>query len=52
MNGKVYRGKENQLYIPIEGFTQIFGMKWAYAKRNNFISIEYINEDKPVTVQP
>ncbi len=52
MNAKVYRGKENQLYIPIEGFTQIFGMKWAYAKRNNFISVEYINEDKPVTVQP
>ena len=52
LNAKVFRGLESQLYIPIEGFTKMFGMKWAYAKRNNFITVEYPTEDKPVTYQP
>ncbi len=52
MNAAVYRGKENQLYIPIEGFCNIFKFKWAYVPRNNFISIEYSEQDFPVTNQP
>ncbi len=52
LNAKVFRGNQDQLYIPIDGFAKIFGMKWAYAKRNNFITLEQPNEDKPVSFQP
>ncbi len=49
----VYRNeaKKNQLYIPMDA-VKIFEMRWAYAKRNNFILIEHESEDKPITVQP
>lgn len=49
---KVYRGREGQLYIPVDGACRIFGMKWAYAARNNFITIECSSEDHPVPIQP
>ena len=52
LDAKVFRGNCSQLYIPVEGFTKAFGMKWAYAKRNNFISIEHPSEDKPICTQP
>lgn len=48
---KVLRLDENQLYIPADG-CHAFEMRWAYAKRNNFISFEHESEDKPITVQP
>ena len=48
---KVYRGKRDQLYIPLDG-VKAFEMRWAYAPRNNFVSIEHESEDKPITVQP
>lgn len=47
----VYRGRREQLYIPVEA-CGIFGMRWDYAARNNFINFEHPSEDKPVTVQP
>lgn len=49
----VYRNAErmNQLYIPMDA-VKIFEMRWAYAKRNNFILVEHESEDKPITVQP
>lgn len=49
----VYRNAErkNQLYIPMSA-VEIFDMRWAYAKRNNFILVEHESEDKPITVQP
>ncbi|MBR6620310.1 MAG: fibronectin type III domain-containing protein [Clostridia bacterium] len=49
----VYRNAErkNQLYIPMNA-VEIFDMRWAYAKRNNFILVEHESEDKPITVQP
>lgn len=47
----VYRGERGQLYIPAEG-CRAFDMRWAYSKRNNFLSYEHESEDKPVTVQP
>jgi hypothetical protein len=31
---------------------KLFDMRWAYAKRNNFILVEHESEDKPITVQP
>ncbi len=49
--GKVYRGHRDQLYIPVDA-VEAFDMRWAYAPRNNFISIEHESEEKPVTVQP
>ena len=52
MNAPVFRGRESQLYIPIEGFCNIFGFKWAYVKRNNFISVEFKEEQFPVSYQP
>lgn len=41
----------NQLYMPADA-CELFNMRWAYAKRNNFISFEHESEDKPITVQP
>ncbi len=48
----VYRGNRGQLYIPVESVVSCFGMKWNYAERNNFISIEHVSEDIPYTEQP
>lgn len=49
----VYRGGvSNQLYIPVESVVECYGMKWAYAKKNNFISIEHATEAIPFTEQP
>lgn len=47
----VYRGTREQLYIPCDG-TLAFEMRWAYAKRNNFISFEHESEEKLITEQP
>ena len=43
--------KRNQLYIPLDA-VKLFDMRWAYAKRNNFILVEHESEEKPITVQP
>lgn len=51
LEGKVLRLHEGQLYMPAES-CKAFDMRWAYAKRNNFISFEHESEDKPITVQP
>lgn len=47
----VYRGPLEQLYIPLDA-VHAFDMRWAYAERNNFISVEHESEAKPVTPQP
>ena len=52
MKAKVFRGNSGQLYIPIDDACSIFEMRWAYAKRNNFISFEHESDSKPITVQP
>lgn len=52
LDAPVYRGLKEQLYVPLDSACKIFGMKWAYAKRNNFITIESSNESMPVPVQP
>lgn len=52
LEGKVFRGNSDQLYIPIDGSAKIFGMRWAYAARNNFISWEHESDSKPITKQP
>ena len=49
---KVFRGPADQLYMPVDTACKIYGMKWAYAERNNFITIEHVSEDHPVPVQP
>lgn len=41
----------DQLYMPAPA-CELFDMRWAYAKRNNFISFEHESEDRPITVQP
>ena len=43
--------KRNQLYIPMDA-VKLFDMRWAYAKRNNFILVEHESEEKPISVQP
>lgn len=48
----VYRGREGQLYMPIDSVCRIFDMKWAFAERNNFITVETFNESQPVPYQP
>ncbi len=52
LGAEVFRGNEGQLYMPVDGACKAFGMKWAYAKRNNFITIEHISEDHPIVLQP
>ena len=52
LGNKVIRGNGNQLYMPLASTCKIFGMKWAYAKRNNFITIESSNESEPTPTQP
>lgn len=47
----VYRGARGQLYAPADA-VKAFEMRWAYAPRNNFISVEHESEEKPVTEQP
>ena len=52
LDGNVKRFCQNQLYVPLDSACKIFGMKWAYAKHNNFITIESANESHPVPTQP
>lgn len=52
LGAEVFRGNEGQLYIPVDGACKTFGMKWAYARRNNFITIEHVNEGVPIVPQP
>ena len=47
----VIRGEREQLYVPCDG-CHAFGMRWAYADRNNFISFEHESEAHPITEQP
>ena len=49
---EVFRGREGQLYMPVDGACKAFKMKWAYAKRNNFITIEHVSENVPIVPQP
>ena len=48
----VYRGMRGQLYIPVEAVVSCFDMKWNYAVRNNFLSVEHATEQIPFTEQP
>lgn len=52
LQGEVFRGHREQLYVPAEDVARAFDMKWAYVKRNNFLSFEIATEDKPVPRQP
>ena len=52
LGGEVFKGHEGQLYMPVNGACKAFGMKWAYAARNNFITIEHVNESHPIVPQP
>ncbi len=52
LEGKVYRGNKEQLYIPLDALVSCFGMKWNYAENNNYISVEHATESIPCTVQP
>lgn len=51
LDAPVFRGHRGQLYVPV-GAVKVFEMRWAYAPRNHFISIEHESEEKPVTQQP
>lgn len=47
----VIRANRGQLYMPIDAVA-LFGMRWSYAARNNFISVEHASESHPVPRQP
>lgn len=47
----VIRANREQLYVPADAVAA-FDMRWAYSKRNNFISVEIESEAKPVSIQP
>ncbi|MBO5411260.1 MAG: hypothetical protein J6A60_08380, partial [Clostridia bacterium] len=49
---EVFRGFEGQLYMPVDASCKIFKMKWAYAARNNFITVEHASEHHPIVPQP
>ncbi len=52
LGNEVFRDNEGQLYMPVDGACKAFGMKWAYAARNNFITIEHVSEAHPIVPQP
>ena len=52
LSAPVYRGNKGQLYIPLDALVKIYGMKWAYADKNNFITVEHPSEAIPCTEQP
>ncbi len=52
LGGEVIRGNRDQLFVPIDSMCKIFGMKWAYAARNNFLTVESSNESEPTPTQP
>ena len=52
LGNEVFRGNEGQLYMPVDGACKAFKMKWAYAVRNNFITIEHVSDDHPIVPQP
>ena len=52
LGNEVFRGNEGQLYMPVDGACKAFKMKWAYAARNNFITIEHVSEDHPIVPHP
>ena len=52
LGAEVFRGNEGQLYMPVDGACKTFKMKWAYAARNNFITIEHVSENHPIVPQP
>ncbi len=52
LKSPVFRGHQNQLYVHLDSACKIFKMKWAYAKRNNFLTIESADEGHPVPEQP
>lgn len=49
--GPVFRANRDQLYMPCDG-CEVFGMRWNYSPRNNFISFEVKTQEHPVTEQP
>ncbi|MDR1629137.1 MAG: metallophosphoesterase family protein [Oscillospiraceae bacterium] len=51
LSASVFRGAREQLYIPCDACA-VFGMRWNYAPRNNFISFEVETQAHPVTEQP
>lgn len=51
LDAPVFRGQRGQLYVPIDA-VKAFEMRWAYAPRNHFISVEHESEERPVTDQP
>ncbi len=52
LEAEVFRGNEGQLYMPVDSSCKLFGMKWAYAQRNNFITVEHASEHHPIVPQP
>ena len=52
LSAPVYRGSARQLFMPLPDCCRIFGMKWAYAARNNYLTVETANESHPVPLQP
>ena len=52
LSAPVFRGRRDQLYVPLDDFCRIFNMKWSYARRNNYLTIETFDESVPVPRQP
>ncbi len=42
--------KCNQIFVPLSSACTFFKMKWAYAKRNNFLTVESADEGQPLPV--
>lgn len=48
MKHPVYRGMENQLYVPVDGACAPFRMRWTYAEHNRLFNLQNESEGKPV----
>ena len=51
LSAPVFYGAHNQLFVELDSACKIFKMKWAYAKRNNFLTVENADEGHPIPKQ-
>ena len=52
LTAPVFAGDSGELYIDADDLAAIWQLRWRYAKRNNIIDFDYIEEDIPRSMQP
>ena len=45
-------GDRGEIYVLADDIASVWDLRWRYAKRNNIIDFDYIEEDFPCCMQP